>query len=213
MISSGMQNAALTCQSNFLQITRAEQVDETEFYEFDLLKHGRKLDRLCQPYGKRKTHQPALEGRRRSVAFAAMPNSLNGQSQTCFPMPSNTVNRTPASTSSLTLLHQIRHVLVRIRRPGPRHCPETNCHYIFDRFRRQRSSELKGEKGAGLGLNFVKVVTGESIMQSIKVKSELGQGTCFTLAIFATRKLKTQSHRLKEPLFEHGFRLLDCHVL
>ena len=52
--------------------------------------------------------------------------------------------------------------------------------FIFNRFRRQRSTEIKGEKGAGLGLNFVKVVV-EKHKGTIEIESTINKGTTFNI--------------------------------
>ena len=54
--------------------------------------------------------------------------------------------------------------------------------YIFDRFRRQKSTENSGPKGAGLGLNFVKIII-EKHHGSVDIESTLGQGTTFTISL------------------------------
>lgn len=54
--------------------------------------------------------------------------------------------------------------------------------FIFERFRRQQETEQRGPKGAGLGLNFVKVVV-EKHKGDISVDSVYGEGSCFTLRL------------------------------
>ncbi|WP_197474037.1 HAMP domain-containing sensor histidine kinase, partial [Oleiphilus sp. HI0066] len=53
---------------------------------------------------------------------------------------------------------------------------------IFERFRRQQVSEKSGPKGAGLGLNFVKVVV-EKHKGDISVDSVYGVGSAFTIRL------------------------------
>ncbi|MGO1501971.1 MAG: sensor histidine kinase, partial [Marinobacter sp.] len=53
---------------------------------------------------------------------------------------------------------------------------------LFDRFRRQRSSELAGVHGTGLGLSFVKTVV-EKHRGEIYVVSNPGEGSSFTLKL------------------------------
>ncbi|MFC4976730.1 ATP-binding protein [Halomonas beimenensis] len=54
--------------------------------------------------------------------------------------------------------------------------------YLFDRFMRQKSSELAGVHGAGLGLSFVKTVV-EKHRGEISVASTPGEGTSFTMKL------------------------------
>ena len=53
---------------------------------------------------------------------------------------------------------------------------------IFKRFHRQQSSEVSGNKGAGLGLNFVKVVI-DKHQGEINVFSEKDKGTTFNIVL------------------------------
>jgi signal transduction histidine kinase len=59
---------------------------------------------------------------------------------------------------------------------------EEELPFIFNRFRRQRRNELRGEKGTGLGLNFVKVVV-EKHQGKVEVSSIVNKGSCFTLEL------------------------------
>ena len=54
--------------------------------------------------------------------------------------------------------------------------------YLFDRFQRQKSSEISGNFGAGLGLSFVNVVV-EKHRGEITVNSTPGEGTSFTIRL------------------------------
>ena len=59
---------------------------------------------------------------------------------------------------------------------------EQELPHIFKRFHRQKNSEVTGNKGAGLGLNFVKVVV-EKHKGDIKVASIKNQGSIFTISL------------------------------
>ena len=54
--------------------------------------------------------------------------------------------------------------------------------YLFDRYRRQKRSELAGVPGTGLGLSFVKTVV-EKHRGEISVSSTPDEGSAFTLKL------------------------------
>ncbi len=54
--------------------------------------------------------------------------------------------------------------------------------HIFKRFHRQKTSELSGNRGAGLGLSFVKVVI-DKHQGTINVTSEKDRGTTFNIIL------------------------------
>jgi signal transduction histidine kinase len=60
--------------------------------------------------------------------------------------------------------------------------PPENLPFIFERFRRVESKEISGITGTGLGLAIVKNLV-ELHGGQIRVKSEPGQGSCFTVLI------------------------------
>ena len=53
---------------------------------------------------------------------------------------------------------------------------------LFDRYHRQKRSEIAGAHGTGLGLSFVKTVV-EKHRGEISVDSRPGEGTTFTLKL------------------------------
>lgn len=167
---------SLNLSEQFLQITRAEQISEADFYEFDLLSTIENALDTVTPQAKAKDiriqmhgeHAVWLEGNAELIE-RAITNLL-----------SNAIKYSHAeSTVQLTLACSQATATLRIRDQGLG-IAEEELPYIFDRFRRQRHSETSGEKGAGLGLNFVKVVA-EKHGVNLGVQSTLGQGSTFTL--------------------------------
>jgi signal transduction histidine kinase len=60
--------------------------------------------------------------------------------------------------------------------------------HLFDRYRRQKSSELSGNYGTGLGLSVVKTVI-EKHRGTINVSSNPGIGSTFTITLPLTNPL------------------------
>lgn len=172
----GHAQRSLNLSEQFLQITRAEQITEGEFYEFDLLSAVENaIDSVNHLACEKKisihlnTEQEAwLEGNAELMERAVI-NLL-----------SNAIKYSNDDTRIDIVLKQNEGwVSLQVTDQGFGISVEELPH-IFDRFRRQRSSEVSGEKGAGLGLNFVKVVV-EKHLGELAVDSQLGQGTTFTL--------------------------------
>ncbi|HUF40822.1 MAG TPA: ATP-binding protein, partial [Verrucomicrobiae bacterium] len=63
--------------------------------------------------------------------------------------------------------------------------------YVFDIFRQADSSDTRAHGGVGLGLYIVKKYT-EIIGGRIRVKSEVGKGSIFTLTIPAEVEVKAR---------------------
>lgn len=172
----GHTQRSLNLADQFLQITRAEQVDENDFYEFELLST---LENAIDSV----TH--LAKERQISIHLTGEDEVwLNGNAElierAIINLLNNAIKYSPETTHvDVELKHDSKHASVLIRDQGFGIASEEIAH-IFDRFRRQRSSETQGDKGAGLGLNFVKVVM-EKHQVDLKVDSSLGQGTTFTL--------------------------------
>ncbi|MEA3459865.1 MAG: HAMP domain-containing sensor histidine kinase, partial [Chloroflexota bacterium] len=60
--------------------------------------------------------------------------------------------------------------------------PEEELPYIFERFRRARSTTESGIEGTGLGLVLAKEAA-EAHGGTMEVKSKLGEGSCFTVRL------------------------------
>ncbi|MCP5207018.1 MAG: CHASE2 domain-containing protein [Hahellaceae bacterium] len=59
---------------------------------------------------------------------------------------------------------------------------EQELPYIFDKFHRQKKTEMSGDKGAGLGLRYVRVVI-DKHLGDIHIESTVGKGTCFKIRL------------------------------
>jgi len=168
---------SLNLSDQFLQITRAEQSAETEFYEFDLintvensidtqtqLAKSKHIDILFE-----QDEEPVWLKGNAELIERAITNLLSNAIK--YSDPNTQVTFKIEQNDDSARLHVIDQGYGIETQELP---------YIFKRFRRQRNSEVSGEKGAGLGLNFVKVVV-EKHNGQISVNSEPGQGTTFSL--------------------------------
>ncbi len=169
---------SLNLSDQFLQITRAEQSAEQSFYEFDLLNAiDNAIDSLSA----------LAKSKEISIEFEDdEPIWINGNAElverAITNLVSNAIKYSPEHTKVLiqtTTQHDC--ALIKVIDQGYGIAPE-ELPFIFKRFHRQRHSELSGDKGAGLGLNFVQVVANKH-KGNINVESELDKGTCFTLSL------------------------------
>lgn len=167
---------SLNLSEQFLQITRAEQTVEQEFYEFDLTSVAENsLDGLAQQ----------ARSKRITLNFESedsvwMRGNAELIERAITNLVGNAIKYSPADTEVTMRIQQIDQAArIQICDRGQGIAPE-ELPFLFKRFRRQRKNELSGEKGTGLGLNFVKVVT-EKHRGTISVESTPGKGSCFTL--------------------------------
>lgn len=167
---------SLNLSDQFLQITRAEQSAEQAFYDFDLVNAIDNSIDAQSHFALSKDIQMVFED--------CDPVWISGNAELVERMVtnllSNSIKYSPPNTLiNITLDTDGETATLRIADQGYG-IEEEELPYIFKRFHRQRQSETKGEKGAGLGLNFVKVVV-EKHKGTISVSSKPGQGSCFTI--------------------------------
>ena len=94
----------------------------------------------------------------------------------------NAIKYTPTDGSiSLSLEIDQQNAIVSIRDTGYG-IPEEDLPHIFDRFFRVRHDSVKDIEGNGLGLAIVKAII-EKHGGQIRVESELGEGSCFTIGL------------------------------
>lgn len=174
----GHAKRSLNLSDQFLQITRAEQSAEQSFYEFDLISVIEdSIDSLSQQANAKdislefSDEEPIWLSGNAELLERAITNLLSNAVKYS---PENTCVSIHTETTQDT-------AIIKISDQGYGISPE-ELPYIFKRFHRQRSTELSGDKGAGLGLNFVQVVIGKH-KGSIDVHSEVNNGTVFTLTL------------------------------
>ncbi|AOY88203.1 histidine kinase [Marinobacter salinus] len=162
----------------FVQLARAEQLTETRFYECEFL--------------------AIVENARDSVSEQAAEKGIHLQLQgtedlwlrgnaellerAVINLLTNAVQYSPAGSAiSIQVFPAGHQACLTIADEGSGIAPEELPH-LFDRYRRQKSSELAGIHGTGLGLSFVKIVV-EKHRGEITVASTPGEGSVFTLKL------------------------------
>ena len=163
---------SLNLSDQFLQITRAEQTTEQQFYEFDLINTvENSIDALSAQAKTKAIH----------ISFTDYdPIWINGNAElmerALTNLLSNSIKYSP-NESSIKIEIEQKNETIKIDIIDQGYGIEVNeLPHIFKRFHRQKSSELSRNKGTGLGLNFVKVVIdkhqGEIAVTSKKEKGK-----------------------------------------
>ncbi len=173
---------SLHMAEQFLQINRAEQVNDNQFYECDLLS-------IIENSVDSSIHQATEKSIDISVEDIYEDNDdvwLQGNAEllerVLINLLSNAIKYSDSHTLiriSLALKTNMASVSIKDQGHG---IEKDELPYIFDRFRRQKSTESSGPKGAGLGLNFVKIII-EKHHGSVDIESTVGQGTTFTISL------------------------------
>lgn len=162
----------------FVQLARAEQLTETRFYECEFLN--------------------IVENARDSVSEQAAEKGiklvLNGQEDLWLRGNAELLERAVINliTNAVQYSSSGSVVTVQVFSAGHEACltvsdegegiADDELPHLFSRYRRQRSSELSGNHGTGLGLSFVNVVV-EKHRGTIAVDSRLGEGSAFRLKL------------------------------
>ncbi|MDX1633620.1 MAG: CHASE2 domain-containing protein [Marinobacter sp.] len=162
----------------FVQLARAEQLTETRFYECEFLA-------IVENARDSVSEQAAEKG----IRLQLLGNEdiwLSGNAELLERAVINLLtNAVQYSDSGSTVTIQVfeagHQACLTVSDEGVGIAPD-ELPYLFDRYRRQKSSELSGNHGAGLGLSFVNVVV-EKHRGEIKVESEEGAGSTFTLKL------------------------------
>ena len=132
--------------------------------------------------------QPAVEAKAQTLTFEKTDDSLQVQGeavklrQLLRNLIGNAIKYTPAD-GQITLSLEKRRDQAWIHVQDNGHgIPPADLPFIFDRFYRARNDNTKDIEGNGLGLAIVKSVV-EQHGGQIKVKSEPGKGSCFTVIL------------------------------
>lgn len=162
----------------FVQLARAEQLTETRFYECEFL--------AIVENARDSVSEQAAEKGIHMVLQGGEDLWLRGNAELLERAVINLLtNAVQYSDSGSTITIQVflagHQACLTIADEGSGIAPDELPH-LFDRYRRQKSSELSGSRGAGLGLSFVNVVV-EKHRGEIRVSSRLGEGSTFTLKL------------------------------
>lgn len=162
----------------FVQLARAEQLTETRFYECEFLSIVENARDSVSEQAAEKNIRLVLQGTEdlwlrgnAELLERAVINLLTNAVQ--YSEPDSTVNILVFRAGHLACL--------TVSDEGSGIDPEELPH-LFNRYQRQKSSELSGNFGAGLGLSFVNVVV-EKHRGEISVFSTPGEGAAFTLRL------------------------------
>lgn len=162
----------------FVQLARAEQLTETRFYDCELLaivENAR--DSVCEQ---------AIEKRISLQVQGTEDLWLKGNAEllerAVINLMTNAVQYSPEGSGVSVHVYRAGHLAcLTIADEGSGIDPNELPH-LFDRYHRQKRSELTGNHGTGLGLSFVKTVV-EKHNGEITVDSDIDAGTTFTLKL------------------------------
>jgi len=162
----------------FVQLARAEQLTETRFYECEFL--------AIVENARDSVSEQAVEKRISLQLQGTEDLWLRGNAEllerAVINLLTNAVQYSPTGSAvSLQVFRAGHEACLTITDEGAGIDPD-ELPYLFDRYRRQKSSELAGVHGTGLGLSFVKTVV-EKHRGEIYVVSIPGEGSSFTLKL------------------------------
>ncbi|MEX0605306.1 MAG: CHASE2 domain-containing protein [Marinobacter sp.] len=162
----------------FVQLARAEQLTETRFYECEFLA-------IVENARDSVSEQAAEKGIRLQL-LGHEDLWLNGNAEllerAVINLLTNAVQYSPDGSVIMIQAFQAGHQACLTISDEGTGIAESEIPHLFDRFRRQKSSELSRNHGAGLGLSFVSVVV-EKHRGEINVVSEEGAGSAFTIKL------------------------------
>ncbi len=180
---SSHAHRSLHLADQFLQINRAEQVNDAQFYECDLLTIiENSVDSIAQQATEKSISLLITNIEQGEPDEVWIKGNAELLERVLINLLSNSVKYSDANTSisiSLTTLDGAAIVVIKDQGHG---IEESELPHIFNRFHRQKTTENSGPKGAGLGLNFVSI-TIEKHHGHINVESEVGRGTTVTLSL------------------------------
>lgn len=168
----------------FVQLARAEQLTETRFYECEFLAIVENARDSVSEQAAEKGIQLILQG----TEDLWLRGNAELLERAVINLLTNAVQYSPPrSTVNIQVFQAGHQACLTVSDEGEGIAPDETPH-LFDRYRRQKSSELSGNHGTGLGLSFVNVVV-EKHRGEIHVHSRLGEGSAFTLKLPVTHNI------------------------
>ncbi|WP_373001658.1 CHASE2 domain-containing protein [Marinobacter sp.] len=162
----------------FVQLARAEQLTETRFYECEFLAIVENARDSVSEQAVEKEIQLQLQG----TEDLWLKGNAELLERAVINLLTNAVQYSPGGSAvSIQVFRAGHQACLTVADEGTGIDPE-ELPYLFDRYRRQKSTELAGVHGTGLGLSFVKTVV-EKHRGEISVWSRPGKGSSFTLKL------------------------------
>ncbi|SFM43083.1 CHASE2 domain-containing protein [Marinobacter zhejiangensis] len=162
----------------FVQLARAEQLTETRFYECEFLSIVENARDSVIEQAANKDIKLLLQG----YEDLWLRGNAELLERVVINLLTNAVQYSePGSTITIQVYQAGYQACLTVSDEGVGIAQEEIPH-LFDRYRRQKSSEVSGNRGAGLGLSFVSVVV-EKHRGHIEVESTLGEGSSFTIKL------------------------------
>ncbi len=162
----------------FVQLARAEQLTETRFYECEFLAITENARDSVSEQAAEKGIQLVLQGQE----DLWLKGNAELLERAVINLLTNAVQYSPPGSTVTIQAYSAGHeACLTVSDEGEGIAAE-ELPYLFDRFRRQKSSELSGNRGTGLGLSFVDVVV-EKHKGRIFVDSQPGEGSVFHLKL------------------------------
>lgn len=168
----------------FVQLARAEQLTETRFYECEFLAIVENARDSVSEQAAEKGIQLLLQG----TEDLWLKGNAELLERAVINLLTNAVQYSPSGSIVNIQVFQAGHqACLTVSDEGEGIAPE-EIPYLFDRYQRQKSTELSGNHGTGLGLSFVNVVV-EKHRGEITIYSRPGEGSAFTLKLPVTHPL------------------------
>lgn len=162
----------------FVQLARAEQLTETRFYECEFLNIVENARDSVSEQAAEKGIQLVLSGQE----DLWLKGNAELLERAVINLITNAVQYSPPGSTVTVQVFAAGHEACLTVSDEGSGIADHELPHLFDRYRRQRSSELSGNHGAGLGLSFVNVVV-EKHRGTIQVASQLGVGSAFRLKL------------------------------
>lgn len=170
---------SMSLAEQFLQVARAEQVMADNFYECDIIGIICNAQDAMIQRGLQKHISITFDTDMEEAWLIGNPELLE---RVFINLLTNAVKYSPENTAITLDIEEREHYwLVSVCDQGFG-IDADEIPLIFDNFYRQKKTEQSGDKGAGLGLRYVRVVI-DKHLGDIKITSEVGKGTCFLITL------------------------------